>query len=130
MLKGYNNGDYNRNDWTILSFIKDGIIIDENSEEFKKWLDIHLTVDKTHACGGPSYECDVKINSVRNNLNGNIIELGKNHRFSSMLEDEDVEDMSYDLGIVKRLWVCCEQMRIDTKSGGMPISNWIISNPV
>lgn len=118
------NSDYSRQDWNILSFIDgDGNIITENHEDFIKYLNLHLEIDKTHPCGGPSYECEVKINSVRNNVNNEILKLGENTYYSSITDGSCDQE---ELPIVK-LWVNSDQMVINTRSGGMPLSGWIFS---
>ena len=122
-LYPYNTGDYKRSDWTILSFIDNGKIIDENDINFKKWLDIHLTVDKTHACGGPSYECLTQIHSVKNNLNNNILTLGNKWGVTSRIGTEP----PHAYHKITQLWVCMEQMRVDDIHCGMPISNWLFN---
>lgn len=122
-LYPYNTGDYKRSDWDILTFINNGEIIDKNHADFNKWLELHLTIDKNHPCGGPSYECEIKIHSVRNNLNSNILILGENHGLTSRIGSE--KPVNY--GPITRLWVCLEQMRVDEKSGGVPISNWLFN---
>jgi hypothetical protein len=81
------NSDYSRQDWDILSFIDgDGNIITEIDKDFNKYLNLHLEIDKTHPCGGPSYECEIKINSVRNNVNNEILKLGENTYYSSITD--------------------------------------------
>lgn len=85
--------------------------------------DIHLEIDKTHPCGGPSYECEIKINSVRNNINNEILELGENHYYSSITDGS----CDHQLRPTVKLWVCGYQMRIDTEAGGIPLSGWIFA---
>ena len=118
------NNDYSRQDWNILSFIdSDGIILTENHKDFNKYLNLHLEIDKTHPCGGPSYECEIKINSVRNNINNEILELGKKHYYSSTTDGV----FDFEMSDIAKLWVCVDQMRIDTITGGVPLSGWIFS---
>jgi len=132
--------EYKRTDWDIISFkTKEGEIIDETHAEFEKLCKMHedweFSCDTVSDCRNQFYKEQVKSNgfpviySVRNNVfcptgigyQSEILTIGD--EYGTTFRGSNPKERSW--GKILAFYQINEQMCIEEKRGGQPVSNMI-----